>query len=280
MHLFFDIGGTKTRMAFSENGKDFEDPKTFLTPEDFDEWLYCVERESAGIIKGRKVSYIICGIAGSLNKDKTMMLASPNISGLVNKPIVKKLKKIFHADVKLENDAALAALGEAVYGAGKNGKIVVYLTISTGVGGARVVDKKIDISSFGFEPGHQIINIEEMNCDECDSKGELQDYIGGKNIEKKYGRKPEDIQDDKIWNDISDICAYGVNNAILFWSPDTVVLGGSMMNDPGISIDRVKKCLSESLNIFKDIPEIKKASLEDFGGLYGALALINSEKIK
>jgi glucokinase len=49
-------------------------------------------------------------------------------------------------------------LGEAVFGAGKGREIVVYMTISTGVGGARIVGGKIDASAMGFEPGHQIID--------------------------------------------------------------------------------------------------------------------------
>ncbi|MCH8048584.1 ROK family protein, partial [Patescibacteria group bacterium] len=58
------------------------------------------------------------------------------------------------------------------------------------------------------------------------------------------------------------------------WSPDIVVLGGSMiLGDPFIPLDVVKKYLQGILTVFPKQPTIEKAALGDSAGLYGALDL-------
>jgi predicted NBD/HSP70 family sugar kinase len=82
-----------------------------------------------------------------------------------------------------------------------------------------------------------------------------------------------------ILDKMAEILAYGVNNAIVHWSPDVVVIGGSMMKKIGIKIPRVEFHLKKIMRAFpNNIPKIKKAALADFGGLYGALALIKGKK--
>ena len=72
--------------------------------------------------------------------------------------------------------------------------------------------------------------------------------------------------------------AIGLNNIIVEWSPDVVVLGGSMITgDPSISIEKTENYLKEILKIFPKLPAIRKAELGDFGGLYGALAFIKTQ---
>ena len=65
---------------------------------------------------------------------------------------------ILLTDGYLANDSDLDGLGEATVGAGKGFNIVAYITVSTGIGGVRIVGGKIDVSTYGFEPGHQIID--------------------------------------------------------------------------------------------------------------------------
>jgi len=279
MYLFFDIGATKIRAAFSESGKDFSSPKIIQTPEDFDEGMMSIKKLGDEVSKGKNIKIVVLGVPGSLDKDKTQMLISPNLSSWAGKPMSKKISDLFNgAEVFMENDTALVGLGEAAYGAGEDSKIVVYITVSTGVGGVRIVDKKIDANTWGFEPGQQIINMEEASCLDCDKRGVLEEYIGGNSITKRHGQKPEEIHDEKVWDEVSKVVAYGVNNAIVFWSPDVVVLGGSMFGSPGISIEKVRSHLSNVLKIFPEYSIIKKASLKDIGGLYGALAYINDKK--
>jgi glucokinase len=121
-----------------------------------------------------------------VDKQAKKLVKSPHLPKWVDKPLGSRLEKALGVKVLLENDAALAALGEAVFGAGRRAEIVGYLTISTGIGGARVVDGRIDKKSVGFEPGHMIIDV-------GNKVGYWEDFASGtameKNLQSEAGRE-------------------------------------------------------------------------------------------
>lgn len=274
MYLIFDIGGTKTRIAVSENGKIFRSVKIIPTPKNFFEGIKTIKKFGLELSRGNKIKAVCGGVAGALNSEKNFLVGGPNISRWIKKPLKKELKKAFRAPVFLENDAALAGLGEAHFGAGKNKKIVAYITVSTGVGGARIVNGEIDANFLGFEPGHQIIDAGRCLCKKCKG-GYLLNHISGSALKKHFNKNPKEIYDKKIKDDLARWLAIGLNNSIVHWSPEIVILGGSVMNI--IPLDRVRKHLKKSLKIFPIIPQIKKAALGDLGGLYGALVLLKQK---
>jgi len=172
-------------------------------------------------------------------------------------------------------------LGEATFGAGKGKGIVVYMTISTGIGGARIVDNNLDENAMGFEPGHQIINFQSKFHLKYGAPGDLESYASGSALQKRYKKMPSKITDKKIWKQVHQYLAYGLHNAIVFWSPDIIVLGGGLMNHTAIKISELQKNIKKTLKIFPKTPLIKKATLKDVGGLYGALCLLKQHgKIK
>lgn len=271
MYLVFDIGGTNMRIATSVDGKILSATKTVPTPRDFKQGIQTLKQVADELSGGQKIEAVAGGVAGPLDKDKTMLVKSPHIGGWVNKPFKQGLEKALSVPIHLENDADLATLGEATFGAGVGKSIVVYLTISTGVGGGRVVNKKIDENSLGFEPGHQIIVPDGKPCN-CGGKGHLESYVSGSGLERIYGKKAEDITDPQIWDQVAKYLAIGLNNTIVHWSPDIVILGGSVMKS--IQINQVKKHLQDALTIFPTCPEIAPSALGDSAGLYGALHLL------
>lgn len=273
MYILFDIGGTKMRIAVSYDGEHLGKPLITPTPHDFEQGMQLFEESVTQLTQGEHISCIAGGIAGPLDKAKTMLVNSPNIPHWINKPLKTRLKELFRVPVYLENDAALAGLGEAHFGQAQHKNIVAYLTISTGVGGVRIVDGKIERNERGFEPGHQIIQKEGELCPGCGKKGHLEGHIGGAALEKRFGKKPEEIDDPQIWDLVAYDLAVGLNNTIVHWSPDIVILGGSLMEK--IQIEDVKKHLREILTIYPEMPEIRRSTFNDEGGLYGALALLN-----
>lgn len=275
MYILFDIGGTKMRVVSADRKKLLVDPVVVSTPKDFNEGMETLKRIIDNIKGEEKIDAIVGGIAGPLSPEKTGLVNSPNLPGWVGQNIKSTLEESYKVPVSLENDAALVGLGEANYGAGRGKNIVAYLTISTGVGGARFVGGNIDESSLGFEPGHQIIDPDNSLCPTCEGN-DLEAYISGTAIEKRYGMKPYEIHDDAVWDELAKFLAYGLNNTIVHWSPDIVVLGGSMMKEVGIPIPAVVKHLAEIMKIFPTIPPIVQAELADFGGLYGALSYARS----
>jgi glucokinase len=206
-----------------------------------------------------------------------MLVNSPNLGGWVLESITSALGDRLHAPVYLENDSAVVALGEAHHGAGKGDAIMAYITVSTGIGGARIVHGAIDVSAYGFEPGHQYIDFDKTACPECVSS-QAEDYLSGTATEHRFHVKPYEIVDSELWERLAEWLAYALNNTIVHWSPHSVVLGGSMIvGNPAIPVDRVAHHLNQICTIFPVKPAIRRAVLGDLGGLYGAMELVKQK---
>ncbi|MBI4160216.1 ROK family protein [Candidatus Wolfebacteria bacterium] len=275
MFLLFDIGGTNMRLAVSPDGKNFNEPRIVQTPRDFDDGVSFFAKIAVELSAGGRIKAAAGGIAGPLDREKTKLVNSPNLSGWIDKPLKETFQKAMNIPVYLENDAAVVGLGEAANGAGKGEEIVAYITVSTGVGGARIVDGKIDRNIFGFEPGHQIIDPDGTLCPACGGAGHLEGHVSGAALEARFKRKAHEITDAHVWEEEAKWLAYGLNNTIVYWSPSIVVLGGSMITkNPGMTIERISYHLKKTLVIFKELPRLAKAELGDVGGLHGALEIL------
>lgn len=274
-YVLFDIGGTKTRVAISDDLQTLAKVTSFKTPASFAEGVKKVAETIATLAEDKKVEAIAGGIRGLINEEKTGIHNDPVLSKWAGKSLVDELKKSYDVPVFLENDAAIAGLGEAVFGAGKGLEIIAYHTVSTGVGGAKIEDGDIDHTSNGFEPGHQILDIDRTILGD-DVSPTLENLVSGTAVEHRFGVKPYEIpQSDVLWNELAEYLAQGLRNTILYWSPDAIVLGGSMIiGDPKIEIDTIRKYTVEALDGFVPAPLITTAKLGDEAGLYGGMALL------
>lgn len=277
MYLVFDVGGTKIRIAYSNDLMTLSEPVIFYTPESYEEGMKLMKSHIAHFSKGHKIKAIMGGIAGLLNADCTKLLSSPNLPDWIDKNFKEELEEKFSTKVFLQNDAALFALGETCFNPNIHDKklsITAFLTISTGVGGARIINKKIDAVGAGFEPGHQIIIPDGDECS-CGGKGHLESYISGKSIFKKYHKKPSEINDSGVWDKMAWYLSLGLNNTIVHWAPEVIILGGGVA--PRIPLEKVQKHLKEELKIYKKLPDFEMATLGDLGGLYGALEYLKQQ---
>ncbi len=263
MYAFFDIGGTKSRFAISHDGITFDEPVIIDTPQNYVEGILAFDECVRNLTRGKKITRAIGGFPGIIVEQK--VFKSPNLKDYEGKYIGHELERIFGVKPHIENDADLAALGEAVYGAGKDFNIVAYITISTGIGGGLIVNKKIQKSAYGFEPGHQIINYKTRET--------LHDMISGTALEKKYNKLAKEIKEPEVYEWISELLGVALTNTIVHWSPDILIMGGSITKD--IDIGEVQKQIALNLNIFPDIPVIKRAELGAYNGVWGALALLS-----
>jgi len=155
--------------------------------------------------------------------------------------------------------------------------LVVYHTISTGVGGVKVVRGQIDLASAGFEPGHQILDIDRTILGD-DIPPTLENLVSGRAVEARVGEKPYDIpQDDVIWEELAGYLAQGLRNTVLYWSPEVIILGGSMIiGDPKIPLDSIRRATVAVLDGLVPCPFITVAALGDEAGLHGALAYLRT----
>lgn len=265
MIILFDIGGTKMRFAGTTDCREFSEPVIIDTPEHFDNGIELIVDMVKEIVGDEPIKMMCGGLAGTLNNDKSGIVKnSSHNPDWEEKNLKEALEAGLKTTVHIENDADMVGLGEAVYGAGKGAQIVGYITVSTGVGGGRIVHKKIDTNVIGFEPGHQFINENQT----------LQHTISGTAVERRFNKKPYDIpQSDPLWKELAGILARGLINTQVHWSTEIMVLGGSMIvGDPAILMEDIEQSLNEIANVKRYIPNIKKAELGAVGGLYGALA--------
>src|SRR3989338_9304342 len=195
MIILVDIGGSHMRVAAARGGKTIDHPAVFNTPKDFDTAVALLKKTAEVLAGLEKIKFAAGGVPGPLNHAQTELFRAPHLPQWVGKPLKEAFERACNAPIMIENDAAVAALGEANDGAGKGAGIVAYITIGTGVGGARIVNGRIDANTFGFEIGHQIIQADGLPCIGCGGKGHLETYISGSGIKEKYKKKPEDIID-------------------------------------------------------------------------------------
>lgn len=271
MYILIDIGATNTRVATS-NGQGIDAAVKFDAPEQFQHGVAKVLQACDHLASGAGISHVCVGVPGVIGA-KGELLHLPNLPDWKGKPLQSMLTEHLDADVFVKNDADLGGLGESVFGAGKGHDIVAFLTFSSGVGGTRIVRKQIDVSMQGFEPGHQLIDIDVTACAECHS-GTLHEYVAGKELAHRMKQDLETVEDDVFWHDIETLVAVGVYNAVLFWSPSLVVVGGGVIHNGKVSLERIQEQVYEMQKIFTRTPGIVVAELGDDAGLWGGLAYI------
>ena len=114
MYFLFDIGASKTRVAISPDGHQIDPVQSYKTPRNFKSGMAKMRDAARGLSGGRKIQYACGGVAGLLNPKKAALLRRTNLSAWAGKPLRQSLEAACMTKVLLENDAALAGLGEGV----------------------------------------------------------------------------------------------------------------------------------------------------------------------
>ncbi len=260
------------RIAKSDDLTHFDAPVIVDTPQEYTDGVELF-RTTVGEVAGAgaHVEGVAIGIAGPLSPDKRSIFKTPHLRW-DGRPLADDIQNSLGAPVYLENDVAMVGLGEALVGAGGSAPIVVYITVSTGVNGVRIVDGRIDRSNIGFEIGGQYLMVEEPRLT-------LEDMVSGTAVSKAFGMKPKELgKEHEVWEELAEILAFGVHNTILHWSPSTVVLGGSMFNEIGIPVASVEKHVHAIMKKMAIVPDIVHSSLGDVGGLHGGVELLKQKR--
>jgi glucokinase len=276
MYIGIDIGGTNIRVAgFTDLTKpEAVNTAKFPTLNDYQQDLTNIVASIQTMAAGTPVEAIGIGVAGMLNKEKSLLVFSPNLDDWINKPLQQDLETICKAPVYLENDAMVSARGEAYYGLGK-GRDFLFVIWGTGIGGALI--KQIEKKTYVFpsEPGHQILVPDGEVCN-CGQKGCFEAYCGGGSIKKRTGKKFKDLTDEEA-EKLFVYFSQGLTNLLAMNYSDLVILSGSGALLQKQRLPKLQQMLSERLKIHKT-PELLVSELGDLGALYGALALIQEAK--
>lgn len=244
------------------------------------------------------------GSIGPLNLEQGCIVNTPNLPYKMI-PIVEPLTNAFRVPIQLQNDCTAGVLGEHAYGAGRGLENIVYVTLSTGLGGGAIVDGHLLVGKDGnaHEIGHLTIDPgSELLCG-CGCKGHWEAYSSGANIPNYArlllrGRKVERSRD-HAWCDlenistesifreasrgdpvalwimekIGDVNAIGFADIVNVYDPELITVGGSVaLNNPDLILRPIEERIDRHL--INRRPEIKITPLRDDIVLYGALTLV------
>jgi glucokinase len=120
-----------------------------------------------------------------LDTQRGIILEARNLPGMSNFPMKARLEKEFRIPAFIGHDAKAAALAEQRFGAGRGVAYMIYMTISTGIGGGIIADGKIYQGWRGFagEVGHQTLEPRGPRCT-CGNYGDLEALASGPAIER------------------------------------------------------------------------------------------------
>jgi predicted NBD/HSP70 family sugar kinase len=274
MFLTVDIGGTNTRIALSLDGKKILYKEKYPTPLNYDEGLNLLVEKIETISGNRIPKSIVVGIPGNADKIKGKITKTVNLSEWTGHSFGHELEHILKTHIILENDATLAALAESHYKPFRKYDVLAYITLSTGVGGARVVKQQVDYTAQNFEPGHQILEPNGRFWPSCGQRGCFESLASGKAFELTYGVKAENCEDIKIWEEHARIVSQGLVNVITLWTPDILVLGGSLTKAGNKFLDPLIHFTANDLKIYKP-PKIVLSNLGDDNVLQGGMYLLH-----
>jgi glucokinase len=265
------------------------------------------------------VAAIGVGVPGPINPMKGEVYDPPNLPGWTTVPLRKML--IEHLDlpektpIVLANDANAAALAEFKFGAGAEKRLgksirhLVYLTVSTGIGGGVIVDGRLLIGSTGMaaELGHIVIDLHGPRCN-CGNIGCLEAMASGTalareaatilasrretKIAEMAGGRPEKVTaqivveaamaGDPIALELmareGELIGVGVVNCIHIFNPELIVLGGGVSNAGDLLFKPIKATVeARIMRAYKGTFDIVPAALESEVGALGAVAVALEE---
>ena len=250
MYVAVDIGGTKTLIAvFDTSGRILERIK-FPTPSQYGPFKAELAAQAQHLTH-KQFTYGAIGIRGNINREAGLSLYD-DVLRWGEVPVRDDCAAIFGCKFLLENDSKAAGFAEALE-AGPDFHKVLYITISTGIGSAFVVNGRLDPDTLNSEIGKSLY----------EHKGTVQqreDFASGKAIVARYGLRASEIDDHETWKEISEDIAIGIINASATYTPDLIIIGGGV----GTHFDKFKQTLDEAIQEMKPeeitVPEIRRAA--------------------
>lgn len=284
MYIGLDIGGTNIRVGAVNNNEitySYKE-KTLDNVSNVDELYNKIIRLIENVPNYKNANAIGISVAGSVDNKTSNIVTSKNLSMLINYPLKTKLEKHFNINVFIENDAKVIGLAESILGKGKDYNIVCYITISTGCGGAFIVNKKIYTGSNNFGGYIPRIILDGKNTSDnllsgramYENAKEVLNINEVKDIFDLYRNNNEIAK--KIVDDFKNNLLVLLLNVSATLNPDIIILGGSMLNDSDVYLDEVKKMYYDNIHPLAKNTIIDVSTLKD-AGILGACLLANNK---
>ena len=310
-----DIGGTKLATVVADNtgyilNKVRKPTLAEKGPEYALQLLFDMVRETVELadLEQGAISAIGVSCGGPLDTKTGIVYSPPNLPGWDALPLKAQLESEFQIPVTVENDANASALAEYRFGGGRGYNAVLYMTMSTGIGGGIVLDGQIyhGVNDSAGEVGHQILLPDGPPCG-CGKRGCLEALCSGPAIARRAqaaienknalttalldlanGRienvRSEHVleaarQDDALALQLVKETAYymgwGIANLVNILNPDIVLLGTIAIAAGDLLLDPIRRTVSEfAMTRPAEAVKIAPAQLGEALGDLAAVALV------
>lgn len=273
-----DIGGTKLLAALAGADGGVGPAIRRPTPRRGDMAATLVEMLEE-VSAGRPLEAIAVAVPGPFDRRTGELLNPPGLSGDWHRlNLAAPLRQRFTCPVVLENDANCAALAEAILGAGRGAGLLVYYTVSTGIGSGIVRDGQLVITRGDTEGGHQVLWPERAGGPACDCGGAgcLEAIASGRAIARRFGRPADEIEDQAVWDEVGEWLGLAVVNAVALLDCDRVVFGGGVAD---ARWPRLQPAIAATVSRYLKLqpaPEIRLGELGKDRNLAGALLVLRA----
>ena len=241
---------------------------------------------------------ISCG--GPLDRVAGVLTGPLHLPGWIDIPIVDIVEREFGVPVALDNDATAAALGEFRYGSGRGTSTMLYLTISTGIGGGAVINRQLHRGGAqnGGEYGHILVETGGRQC-LCGRRGCLEVYASGSSIAARAREaidagapstlgdlavvRAEDVSSHaqagdplarELWDHTTALLASAITDLVNILEPDLVVLGGGVTRSGRFLLDPIADAVThDSMPPAAKVVRVSLAELGDVVCVIGAAAI-------
>ncbi|MBP3884428.1 MAG: ROK family protein [Olsenella sp.] len=182
-----------------------------------------------------------------------------------------------------DTDVNVACLGEATFGCARGLDSVVYITIGTGIGAGVMIGGELVHGMLHPEAGHILLNVspDDPGKSVCPSHNRcFEGLAAGPSIEARWGAKAVDLQGrDDVWELESDYIAQALENYVVCYSPQKIILGGGVMHQEQL-FPLIREKFARYLNNYLRTPELEDLdsyivpnSLDEKQGILGCIEL-------
>lgn len=294
-----DIGGTKIAVGVvDDSGKVLSKMQAPTDPNRYSDGIELIAhmlRKTAQRV-GVQLTGIGIGSTGPVDPMRGEFGDVDFLPGWRGKSPVKDLAQIFNVNIALENDGDAAALAEASWGAGRNRTRLVYVTVGTGIGGGIILDGKLYRGVDGAHPevGHHVVDPAGPQCS-CGFSGCWEslaagpamvawleahapvDYPHRQGITAQRICELADQGDAVAFQTVEREAFYlglGLANLINLFTPDAIVLSGSVMKSASLFLDPIRALIRRGCRFVPaEKTELTLASLGEDTNLIGAASV-------
>ncbi len=298
-----DLGGTQLRAVLADELGRIQTHVRMPTEAQYgpasviDRIVACITQMRAALPSGATLCGVGVGSPGPLDPYTGMVFTTPNMPGWDHVPLRDLLIERTGLSIVLGNDANLAALGEWRFGGGQGYQHLVYLTISTGIGGGVISDGRLLLGRMGAagELGHMILDADNRTSWEDMASGTAlaayaaQAMIGAPESLLHELATPSTVSAAHVARAAADgdalaqalmqreaeLLGLGLVTTLHLFSPEIILIGGSVVTQNSYLLEGARRVVQERVlaDVYRQVP-IQVAALGDQVGVLGAVALV------